>query len=133
MWSIQRFGMGQNSGKSNRKRIQEPTDFYFVPHYQIAEMDSGEEPLLFFGVPVDVYCVLVGKYLSIKDIGRAACVCKAWRRLCYRDEVWRHVGRRMGMADKLDNVTDSVRARVGQLCDASRGIVFPVRVRGFIE
>lgn len=40
------------------------------------------------GVPEDLFCDLVSRYVSVYDLGRASSVCRTWRRLVLRRDVW---------------------------------------------
>jgi hypothetical protein len=48
------------------------------------------------GLPDDVIG-LIATYLEVGDLGRVARVCKTWRRISFKDSVWRHFARRMHM------------------------------------
>lgn len=48
------------------------------------------------GLPDDVVAY-IAEYLEIEDIATAASVCKTWRRILYKDVVWRSAAKRYGI------------------------------------
>ncbi len=60
------------------------------------------------GLPDDVIA-LIATYIDIRDLGHVAQVCKTWRRVTLKEEVWRYFAHRMGLKLKpFDNCRAAV-------------------------